>query len=186
MSEYPPASGNEESQKMVDSSEEEYRKVFKQNIKPRMTEVPAWMYDKREDFCGWWTLPGFLWTCNLLAGIFHSILILITFLVSTNGGKGLDTPTLDIYMRELTWNGGLNATANATSMLVPELKPAGWSLPISIITIVFFGLSAFFHFTICALNFYQAFALEDRSARKITAFTGWYFRWLAECRQPAR
>ena len=181
MNEVPPSSGREESQTMVPGKYDS-----KPYIRPKLKVVPDWMYDEKEDVCGRWTLPGFMWTCNLLAAIFHLILILVTILVSTNGGRGLDTPTLDIYKRELTWNGGPNATANATSMLVPELKPAGWSLPLSIVTIVFFGLSAFFHTLVCLMNFNQAFAHQNKEARKITAFTGWYFKWMHECRNPAR
>ena len=152
----------------------------KSYVKPKLKEVPEWMYDKKEDVCGRWTLPGFLWTINLLACIFHSILIFITILVSTSGGKGLDSPTLTIYSRNLTWN------PNSTSMLTPTLEPAGWKLPISIVTIIFFALSAFFHLLVCLMNFNQAFAHDDKSFRKITRFTGWYYKWLHECRQPAR
>ena len=181
MAEVPPSSMNEESKVMLVKETD----VYNPYIKPKLKTVPDWMYDPKEDFCRWWTLPGFMWSINLLACIFHSVLIVITILVSTNGGKGLDTPTLSIYRRELTWNGGVNAT-NATSMIVPELKPAGWDLPLSIITIIFFALSACFHGLVCLMNFNQAFALRDKEARKITRFTGWYYKWIHECRQPAR
>jgi hypothetical protein len=150
-------------------------------VKKRIEYVPSWFYDKSEDVCGRFTKPGFLWTVNMLACIFHCILIVVTILVSTQGGKGLDTPTLTIYNRKLVWN-----ATGAESMLTPTLQPAGWKLPLSIVTIVFFALSALAHFIICVFNFNQAFALRDLEARKITAFTGWYFRWLHECRQPLR
>lgn len=183
MAEVPPSSMPDEAQVMlVKDADVPY-------IRPKLKKVPDWMYDKSEDFCGVWTLPGFMWTLNLLACIFHSILIIVTVLVSTNGGKGLDTPTLTIYRRKTTWNGGgANGTMmnNATSIFTPELVEAGWALPLSIVTIVFFGLSASFHGFICLMNFNQAFALRDEKAREITMFTGWYFKFLNDCRQPLR
>ena len=185
MAEVPPSSTNEESQVMIASDDYNNGKPY---IRPKLKKVPDWMYDKREDFCGRWTLPGFMWSLNFLACIFHSILIIITILVSTNGGKGLDTPTLTIYKRKTVWNGGVNGTMmnNATSIFTPTLIEAGWELPLSIVTIVFFGLSASFHGFICLMNFNQAFALRDMEARKITMFTGWYFKFLNDCRQPLR
>ena len=168
---------------MMRLSPEESQPMVGDDKPSKMKVVPAWMYNRENDVCGYWTLPGFLWSVNFIACIFHSILILITILVSTSGGRGLDTPTLTIYSRKLTWDAD---AADASSMLTPELEPAGWKMPISIVTVVFFGLSAFFHGFICLMNFSQAFATEDVEARKIGHFTGWYYKNLCECRQPMR
>lgn len=173
-----------EAQVLVDDTYTE-----KPYIRPKLKVVPKWMYEKSEDvFCGLWTLPSFMWTINFVAFIFHSVLILVTCLVSTSGGKGLDTPTLTIYKRKTVWNGGVNGTMmnNATSIFTPSLVEAGWKLPLTYVTIVFFGLSAFFHGFICLMNFSQSFAHDEPENRKITMFTGWYFKFLHDCRQPLR
>jgi len=181
----PPSSTRDESTDMLVKDEKQGM-----YIREKITSVPDWMYHKREDWC-LWTLPAFMWTINLLASIFHLILIVVTCIVSSWNGRGLDTPTFTIYKRKTVWNGGANGTFmnNATTIFTPSFVEAGWEVPITYVTISFFALSASFHAFICLTNFNQAFSPNDETEkkyRKIGMFTGWYFRYLHDCRQPLR
>lgn len=143
-----------------------------------VVKVPYWLYDREEDVCGL-TKASFIWWSNLVCAIFHFFLAITSVVVATAGGKGMDTPKLTVYLTNLTWQ------ANSTDALIPVNEPQD-GLYLAHMTMWFFLLSAMAHGLICAGNFNQAFALNDTSKRVVTQYTGWYYVWVHECRQPLR
>ena len=81
-----------------------------------VTEVPPWFY-KEDGLCGI-TKASFIWWFNVGCCFFHSLLALTTVIAATQGGKGMDTPRLTVYVTNLTW------TANSTNALVPRFQVA--------------------------------------------------------------
>lgn len=147
---------------------------------PRPPAVPEWFYTETT-LCNL-TKAAFLWWANFLAMTFHSILAVSSVIMATLNGKTMATPKLTVYLTNLTW------VANSTDALVPKNQPVE-GLSLAHMVLWFFLLSALAHGTIVVFNYKQAFALDDVEAvtgRRITRWTGWYFLWIHECRNPAR
>jgi len=140
--------------------------------------VPNWFYAKKEDVCGL-TKASFLWWSNVVCAVFHFFLAITTIIVSTQDGKGMDTPKLTVYLTNLTWQ------MNSTNGLIPVNVPQD-GLLLAHMTMWFFLLSCLAHTIVAVGNYKQAMALNDKPARKITRWTGWYFAWIQDCRQPLR
>ena len=143
------------------------------------TLVPEYFYAKDEDVCGF-TKAGFLWASNLLCAIFHLGLAVATVYAATRSGKGMDTPRLTVYVTNLTWR------ANSTDALVPTYVVSGDGLMLAHMTMWFFLLSFLAHAIIVLGNYKQAFAVSRPKAREVTRFSGWYYVWIHQCRQPMR
>lgn len=143
-----------------------------------LTHVPQWMYDER--FLGF-SVAMALWVANLVAAISHAVLVVATIVVSSMNGKTLETPTVEMFTRTITFN------PNSTSMITPSLKPAGWSVPITTFTIAFFGLSCAFHAIVCLLNARGAFASKSgEDGTEVGSLWNYYYVWLNDCKQPFR
>lgn len=143
-----------------------------------LTHVPQWMYDER--FLGF-SVAMALWVANLVAAISHAVLVVATIVVSSINGKTLETPTVEMFTRAITFN------PNSTSMITPSLKPAGWSIPITTFTIAFFGLSCAFHVIVCVLNTRGAFAIKSGGENtKVGSLLNYYYVWINDCKQPFR
>ena len=161
------------------SDEEEDEKAFTaeggQTIANR---VPAYFYAKKNDVCGL-TKAAFIWWSNVVCAVFHFFLALTSVIVAVSNGSGMDTPRLTVYLTNLTWQ------ANSTDALVPK-NQATEGLYLAHMTLWFFLLSFMAHALIVLGNYKQAFALNDKAARQVTMATGWYYKWIHECRQPLR
>ena len=142
-----------------------------------VAQVPAWFYD--ETVCNCMTKAAFLWWSNVVCAIFHLGFAIATIVVATSNGTGLDTPTLTVYTTRLQWQAG------SVDMLVPSYEKSG-TLLLAHITLWFFLLSFLAHALVAGFNAPQAFALRNERNREIGRFTGWYFLWIHECRNPAR
>ena len=112
--------------------------------------------------------------------IFHLGLALATVGFSTADGRSFATPTLTVYVTNLTW------VANSTDALRPVFQKADTPLYLSTMTMWFFLLSALAHGLIVVLNWKQAGAegffvertdKEVVAARKKVGWTGWYYVW---------
>ena len=144
----------------------------------KLKTVPEWWYT--EKVCGKLDKAAFFWLSNLVCCIFHLMLALATVFVSTADGRSFATPTLTVYVTNLTW------VPNATDALVPTFQKAETPLYLSTMTMWFFLLSALAHGIIVAGNFRQAFAhgmcfkIKNETLiaeRKQVGWTGWYFVW---------
>ena len=151
--------------------------------KPAITVVPDWLYTEE----GFWYLSkaASLWWANLVCAISHTIMMIVSIVMSASGEGGLATPTLSVYLTKLQW------VDNSTDALIPSYeKTTGIALPA--LVILFFFLSAFAHTLVCALNFRQAFStgfiehVFDPERSKITKWTGWYFVNIHLCQNPLR
>lgn len=161
--------------KAADQTKNPFVKDTETITPPALKTVPTWMMDPAlSGICGQ-PAARILWILNAVAALFHFVLVFVTYFASVQNGKSWDTPRLEMWTRSLTFN------ANSTSMLTPSLKPAGWSIPLTQLTMAFFGLSCFFHSTICIFNAYQAWGSKVK-----IGWTGWYYRWLNDARQPLR
>ena len=142
----------------------------------RPDSVPAWFYEEN-GLCGV-TKASFLWWSNVVAMVFHLLLAVSSVIVA--GGPGdMDTPKLTVYLTNLTW------VANQTDALVPR-NQATEGLYLAHMVLWFFLLSALAHGTVAVFNYKQAWGCNDIECRKITRWTGWYFLWIHECRNPLR
>lgn len=139
--------------------------------------VPPWFY-KEDGLCGI-TKASFIWWFNTGCCFFHTLLAITSVIAATRDGKGMDTPKLAVYLTNLTW------TPNTTSMLVPSYQEVE-GLYLAHMTLWFFLLSALAHGIIAVGNYRQAFAVSDPEAQRITRWTGWYYVWIHQCRQPLR
>lgn len=148
-----------------------------QPVPLQIKKVPGWLYD--ECVCGRLHKAAFLWFSNLVCAFFHLGLACITIWGSMRNGKGLDTPRLTLYITNLTW------VPNATNSLVPKNEPIT-GLYLAHATLWFFLLSFLAHFTVVVLNYRQAFGACNLCARRVTAWTGWYFTNIHKCRNPLR
>jgi hypothetical protein len=146
-------------------------------VPKRPTSVPEWYYTEN-GWCGL-TKASFLWWSNVVCMVLHLTLGIVTVMVSTSDGSTMATPRLTLYVTNLSW------TPNTTDALVPRNQAID-GLYLAHMTLWFFLLSFLAHTTVAVLNRKQAFAANDADARKITRFTGWYFVWLHECRNPLR
>lgn len=147
------------------------------DVPARPQSVPAWFYEE-DGWCGL-TKAAFLWWANGLAFSMHLTLAVASVIVATLDGKTMATPLLTVYLTNLTW------VANSTDALIPRNQAAD-GLYLAHMVLWFFLLSALAHGTIMAFNYRQAFAVNDTEARAITRWTGWYYLWIHECRNPAR
>tara|TARA_B100000575_G_C23102410_1_gene636102 strand:- start:108 stop:605 length:498 start_codon:yes stop_codon:yes gene_type:complete len=129
--------------------------------------VPEWWYN--EKVCGM-TKAKFWWYSNLLCFVFHLGLAATTVVVSTANGRSFATPTLTVYVTNLTWR------ANSTDALVPTFQKADTPLYLTTMTMMFFILSALAHGLIVIFNFPQAFAANNEAMRTVGC-TGWYYVW---------
>lgn len=140
--------------------------------------VSSWFYSSENDVL---KIPraAFIWWSNVVCACFHLLLAITTVVVAMSGGKGMDTPKLTVFLTNLSWQ------MNSTDALTPTNVPQE-GLALAHMTMWFFLLSFFAHATIAIGNYTQAFALNNEKNRKVTRFTGWYFVWIRECRQPLR
>lgn len=141
----------------------------------KLAAVPKWWYLERVPCCGL-TKASFMWWSNLICFVFHLGLALVTVFVSTADGRSFATPTLAVYVTNLTW------IPNSTDALVPTFQKADTPLYLSTMTAMFFGLSALAHGLIVGFNWRQAFAAENDNWKVITYWTGWYYKWCARIR----
>ena len=140
--------------------------------------VPAWFYEQNNDVCGL-TRAAFMWWANAVCCAFHSGLAIAALAMGGANG-GLATPKLAVYLTNLSW------TPNATNSLVPINVPAD-GLLLSWMTLWFFLLSALAHGIVCVFNYHQGRrGLDSAAKRRVTRFTGWYYVWIHQCRQPLR
>lgn len=149
--------------------------------------VPNWFY-LDPPMCGLHK-AAFIWWSNVVCAIFHLGLAAATVVAATQGGKGMDTPRLTIYVTDLTW------VSNSTNMLTPKNKAVD-GLYLAHMTMWFFLLSFLAHFTIVIGNWRQVWALKvdeekneqyvDPEKSKVSWYSGWYYVWIHECRQPLR
>lgn len=143
-------------------------------------EVPAYFYEESGCCC---SKAGLMWWMNAVAALFHfAFAILVLGSASQNGD--INTPLLTVYSTNLTWEAG---TADA---LKPEFE-ASSTLSLSWLTFGFFFLSFLMHVTIAIFNFRGGWAstnVERREVKRVYGLfpTNWYFKWIHECRQPAR
>lgn len=142
----------------------------------QLKTVPEWLYEYR---CGI-TIAGIMWSANLVCVILHLGLAVATIIAAGGGEGGLATPTLRVYLTNLTW------VPDSADALVPVNVAAGQGLYLAHLTLWFFLLSALAHGTICVGNWRQAFAVNYKEWREITYWTGWYYVWIHNCRQPLR
>ena len=161
---------------------EDAKLIAKDDEEETRTTVPAWLYD--ELVCGWLTKAAALWWFNLICAVFHFALAVATWIVSTIEGRSFWTPTLTVYRTDLTW------VANSTDALRPEYITSG-VVYLTPLTMSFFLLSFLAHILVVGFNTPQAWAVNKKNPthlkrRKVTTWTGWYFLWMHECRNPAR
>lgn len=142
----------------------------------KLKMVPEWWYT--ETVCCF-NKAAWMWWSNLVCMIFHFALAITTIAASTQDGRSFASPTLTVYVTNLTW------VPNATNALIPAFQKADAGLYLSTMTMMFFLLSAFAHGLIVVFNFRGAFAAKDTSMRSV-GWTNWYFVWLHQCRQPLR
>ena len=166
----------------------------------RLTRVPAWLYEE-EVTIYWWcgrkegrrgfcyprkiTKASFVWICNLVAFIAHVGFACFAYWGATRDGNTMATPLLKVYLTNLTW------IPDSSDALIPTYQEAG-GLYLAHMTIWFFLLSAIFHGAVCWCNWQQAFAYDHTTDKpdpkwdRINYWTGWYYVYLHECRNPLR
>lgn len=146
--------------------------------KNRVTTVPKYFYDTK----GWCRLTkaSFLWWANAVCAVFHLTLAGALVVVSTRNGKTMATPKLTVYLTSLEWR------QNSTDALIPTFQ-ATEGLSLAWMVLFFFLLSAIAHGTIAVFNYKQAclFTVSEEN-RVITRWTGWYFLFIHQCRNPLR
>lgn len=161
----------------------------------RITKVPDWLYE--ETVTIWWwcgaggccpikiTKASFVWIANLVALLAHCAGSIFAVWGATRDGKTMATPLLKVYLTNLTW------IPDSSDALIPAYQEAG-GLYLAHMTLWFFLLSAIAHALVCFGNFYQAFAFDsctnkpDPTWSRINYWTGWYYVYLHECRNPLR
>lgn len=153
-----------------------------QLVKSATSVATDWLYENSVcRVCGYvLTKASFLWYANGVCFIAHTGLAITTVVMATRGGKGMNTPTLAIYRTKLTWNDD-----SATNALVPHVQEVQ-GLQLAWLTLSFFLLSAAAHGVVLLGNYKQAFAAYNKKNRKITRWSGWYFKWMSQARQPLR
>lgn len=159
---------------MMSQKEESTALVSPQKNKKR---VPEWFYSGAS--CCYVSLAATLWWLNLFGAVVHFVLAIVTAVTATSNGTGMDTPRLTLYLTNLTW------VANSTDPLLPSNVPID-GISLAWLTMCFFLLSALAHLIIVVGNWRQAFALHTPDWRMVTDWTGWYYVWIHECRQPLR
>ena len=130
-----------------------------------LEDVPCFKVSYRTWLLGW-----------NAAGVFaHLGFIVATVAVSTSGGKSMATPLLQLYETRIGWD---LETNDLQPRLVATQDEDGnrTGLYLTWLTVLFFALSAGAHAIVVAGNW-----PDDGTWR-----TGWYFRWVHQCRQPAR
>lgn len=149
-------------------------------IPPQKGTVADYFYAETELVCGCLTRAGLLWVLNLAGMIFHGIMVVVTIVVSTQDGRGLDTPTLKLYTTNLTW------TPDSDDMLTPRFQATEEGLRLSWVCILFFALSCTAHAFVVFTSYRGAMALRTPSNRRVTNLENMYFEWIFECRAPHR
>ena len=146
--------------------------------KNRVTTVPKYFYNTYA-WCSL-TKASFLWWANVVCAVFHLTLAGASVVVATRNGKTMATPKLTVYLTSLEWR------PNATDALIPTFQATD-GLSLAHMVMWFFLLSAIAHGTVVVFNYNQAclFAYSEEK-RVITRWTGWYFLWIHQCRNPAR
>lgn len=143
-------------------------------------EIPDWLLSETV-FCNI-TKAAFLWWLNVFGVLAHGGLALVTYVVSTQDGRTMETPLLTVYSTELTW------TNTSTDMLIPKLVKGGqWHL--SWMTVGFFVMSATAHFIVVIFNWQGAWSGLNgvhESWVQVTPRRNWYYWWIHDCRQPLR
>jgi hypothetical protein len=182
----PPADGEAllpKEEKLDASNTDDYELMHEEPSKPAITSVPDWLYTER-GFFGM-SKAATLWGMNFICMLSHIGLLTVSVYFSVRDNGSLATPSLTVYLTNLTW------VANQTDALIPTYqKTGGISLPALVIT--FFGLSALAHGTVAVMNRKQAFATGflihefNPESAKLSTWTGWYFLWMHQCRNPIR
>ena len=161
------------------SNTADFALMYEAPTKKAITSVPDWLYTE-QGLLGT-SKAATLWFMNLICMLSHTFLLILSMAVSGN----LGTPTLTVYLTRLTW------MSNQTDALIPAYETAG-GIPLPALVIMFFGLSALAHGTVVVFNRKQAFATgfmvhefspEDA---KLTTWTGHYYLWMHQCRNPLR
>ena len=182
----PPADGEAllpKEETLSASNTDDYELMHEEPAKPAITSVPDWLYTERGFFGT--SKAATLWWMNVICMLSHIALLTVSVYFSVRDNGSLATPSLTVYLTNLTW------IANQTDALIPNYqKTGGISLPVLVIT--FFGLSALAHGTVAFMNRKQAFATGflihefNPESAKLTTWTGWYFLWMHQCRNPIR
>lgn len=181
----PPTDGEQllpKEKRRNETNTEDYELMHEEPLKPVIKKVPAWFYTTT-GLCNL-SMAASLWWANFVCAIMHTILMIVSIAVSMRDGN-FGTPTLSVYVTNLTWLPG-----TSDPFLPMYQKTTGIALPV--LVLLFFLLSAMAHTIVCALNWKQAFAtgftenLFDAERSKISTFTGWYYVWLHQCRNPLR
>ena len=97
----------------------------------QLRTVPEWLYEYR---CGI-TIAGIMWSANFVCAGLHLGLAIWTVSVAGGGEGGLTTPTLRVYLTNLTW------VPDPTNALVPVNVAAGQGLYLAHLTLWFFLLA---------------------------------------------
>ena len=158
--------------------------------------VPQWLYVETVNI-GFTSLTkaAFMWWSNMAGMLFHLTLAIVTVIVAYQSGEGMHTPQLRLYLTNLTWVASLNASEFGTSEEFEDigLHPQNVRVEgpyLAHMTLWFFLLSAIAHGLVVCLNYKQAGITkwDDISEVEIavTRWTGWYYVWIHECRQPLR
>jgi hypothetical protein len=159
----------------------------------RITKVPDWLYYEEVTIYWWFgscyprkiTKASFVWIANFVALIAHVAFACVSVWGATREGKTMATPLIKVYLTKLNWK------PESSSPLVPLYEEAG-GLYLAHMTLWFFLMSASAHFLVCLCNWKQAFAWDNTTNQpnpewsRISYWTGWYFVYLHECRNPLR
>lgn len=139
-------------------------------------EPPVWMTQpiRRDGTAEWLTPAVLLWVLNAFAFVFHTALTITVLGVSvglenwkTHGGV-----LMPYYKTRLEFTRNNESDDSAVRIdFVPTYERQEGGINLTLLTILFFALSAFFHFLVVA-----------------TGLWGWsfYYWWIDECRNPMR
>lgn len=164
-------------------NESNYDLKHEEPIKSAITSVPLWLYEEK-GLCGA-TKAATAWWMNLVCFMMHTGFLILSVFFSVRNDGSLETPSLTLYTTRLTWMAG------QTDALIPTFEKTG-GLPLPILVIAFFGLSALAHGTVVAFNRKQAFATGfmvskfNEESAKVSSWTGWYFVGLHRCTNVLR
>lgn len=154
-----------------------------ESVKPPITSVPMWLY-KEKGLCGF-TKAATAWWMNFICFLAHTAFLVVSVFFSVRDDGSLETPSLTVYTTRLTW------VAGQTDALIPKFEKTG-GIPLPILVIAFFGLSALAHGTVAVFNRKQAFATGfivakfNEESTKVSSWTGWYFVGLHRCTNVLR
>lgn len=139
-----------------------------------MVNIPEWFRGEKWILCFWKVdLVQYLLFWNLLAFLGHAAIgIPLTIYFGTRTG-GLDTPSFTLYMPAIEF---IDEGGDTRPVFTPSYTEFGFKPGLPWMTFIFFALSALAHLVILLFNFYDSG----------TVWTGWYFRWIDQCKNPLR